>query len=424
MSKPSPEPFAHEQFEPALLSDKPLEPAELADKQFESEHFDIVISGGGMAGSTLAWALLHAQPRLKLAIIEQQAEQVSPVSFDSRSIALAAGSVNKLQQWGLWPELAANACAIKHIHVSDRGHFGKTQLTAAEYQQHALGYVLEVDYLGALLSQKLANCKQLKRFAPNTISQITPTEQHQQLTLNSGVIIKTSLLLIAEGGASPSRTLAGFSVTERHYQQHAVITNLALNHSHQHRAFERFTEHGPIALLPLSKQRFSLVFTTTAEMASSLMQLDDDAFLHSVQQAFGYRAGIFKASGARASYPLSLRVSGDIVRHRVALLGNSLHNLHPIAGQGFNLALRDIAELVRQVTAKPDDIGGYTMLRAYQQARQHDIERVTTATDALVRLFSNRSRTVALARNVGLLAMTLCDELKRPLAEQAMGLRS
>ena len=143
-----------------------------------------------------------------------------------------------------------------------------------------------------------------------------------------------------------------------------------------------------------------------------------------VQQAFGYRGGIFSASGSRASYPLSLRVSGDIVRHRVALLGNSLHNLHPIAGQGFNLALRDIAGLAQQINARPEDIGGYAMLRAYQQARQQDISVVSTATDALVRLFSNKSRTFALARNMGLLAMTLCDELKRPLAEQAMGLRS
>jgi 2-octaprenyl-6-methoxyphenol hydroxylase len=389
-----------------------------------AQQFDIVIAGGGMAGSTLAVALLQANPALKLAIIEQQAEQISNASFDSRSIALAAASVELLAQWGLWAELAGKACAIAHIQVSDRGHFGKTQLSAAEYRQEALGYVLEVEPFGAVLFNKLAQYKQLQRFAPNSISAITTTQQQQLLTLNDGTRLQTTLLVIAKGGLSPSRALAGFTVQERRYQQHAVIANLALAQGHQHTAFERFTEHGPIALLPLNAQRYSLVYTVDEAAVNQVMQLDDAAFIAHIQQAFGYRAGIFTAAGRRASYPLSLRVSGDIVRHRTALLGNSLHNVHPIAGQGFNLALRDIAELVRQLSAAPEDIGGYAMLRGYQLARQRDINTVTTATDALVRIFSNRSRLMALARNSGLLAMTLCDELKRPLAEQAMGLRS
>ena len=177
-------------------------------------------------------------------------------------------------------------------------------------------------------------------------------------------------------------------------------------------------------MLPLNSQRYSLVYTVDEAAVNQIMQLDDAAFIEHIQQAFGYRAGIFTAAGRRASYPLSLRVSGDIVRHRTALLGNSLHNVHPIAGQGFNLALRDIAQLVAQIQQHSAEIGGYAMLRAYQQQRSADIATVSTATDALVRLFSNRSRTVALARNAGLLAMTLFDELKRPLAEQAMGFRS
>jgi 2-octaprenyl-6-methoxyphenol hydroxylase len=386
-------------------------------------YFDIVIAGGGMAGSTLAWALRQEVPSLKLAIIEQHSDYVSRSSFDSRSVALAAGSAGLLQQWGLQSVLQ-QACAIEHIRVSDRGHFGKTRLSAGEYQQAALGYVLEVEHLGVLLAQNLASCSQIQRFAPNSIKQIIPTEQHQQLVLQDEQKLQCGLLVIAEGGASQSRELAGFSIKEQAYDQHAVIANLALAHGHKHTAFERFTEQGPIALLPLPEQRYSLVYTVASADAEKLMQLNDADFLASVQQAFGYRAGVFKRAGSRASYPLSLRLSGDIVRHRVALLGNSLHNLHPIAGQGFNLALRDIAELVRQVTTNRDNIGGYGMLRAYQLARQQDIRLVSTATDALVRIFSNRSRAMALARNSGLLALTLCDALKRPLAEQAMGFRS
>ena len=386
--------------------------------------FDIVIAGGGMAGSTLAWALLKARPELQIAIIEQQKETISPVSFDSRSIALARASAKLLEQWGLWPELKKHACAINTIHVSDRGHFGKARLTAEEYLQDALGYVIEVEHIGALLTQKLQQKNNVTWFSPNTITQLNPSETAQNLLLHDGTELSCRLLLIAEGGMSPTRNLAGFNLIEQPYQQSAVIANLALAQHHQHIAYERFTEHGPIALLPLSQDRYSLVFTTTAEHAAVLMQQTDSEFLASVQQAFGYRAGIFATSGSRASYPLVLRRCDSSVRHRTALLGNSLHNLHPIAGQGFNLALRDIAELVKQINNSQTDIGGYAMLRGYQQARQQDIALVSTATDALVRLFSNRSRTIALARNTGLLAMSLCDALKRPLAEQAMGLRS
>ena len=392
-------------------------------KQSDNQ-FDIVIAGGGMAGSTLAWALLKARPELQIAIIEQQKETISPVSFDSRSIALARASAQLLEQWGLWPELKKHACAINTIHVSDRGHFGKTRLTAEEYLQDALGYVIEVEHIGVLLAQKLQQKNNVTWFSPNTITQLNPSETAQNLLLHDGTELSCRLLLIAEGGMSPTRNLAGFNLIEQPYQQSAVIANLALAQQHQHIAYERFTEHGPIALLPLSQDRYSLVFTTTAEHAAELMQQTDSEFLASVQQAFGYRAGIFATSGSRASYPLVLRRCDSSVRHRTALLGNSLHNLHPIAGQGFNLALRDIAELVKQINNSQTDIGGYAMLRAYQQARQQDIALVSTATDALVRLFSNRSRTIALARNTGLLAMSLCDALKRPLAEQAMGLRS
>ena len=302
--------------------------------------------------------------------------------------------------------------------------FSPFDFLSPQYQQQALGYVLEVEHMGALLSDKLATKSGLTRYAPATISDISPQQQLQHLTLADGRELSCKLLVIAEGGLSASRALAGFSTAEKPYQQHAIIANLALSQNHQHTAWERFTEHGPMALLPLPDKRYSLVYTVADDAVQQVMQLDDAAFTAHIQQAFGYRAGVFNTAGKRVCYPLSLRLSTDVVRHRVALLGNSLHSVHPIAGQGFNLAMRDIAELVAQVTAATDDIGGYAMLRRYQQARLHDIGIVSNATDALVRLFSNKSRTFALARNMGLLAMTLCDELKRPLAEQAMGYRS
>lgn len=405
--------------------------ANLSGEANGSKQFDVVIAGGGMAGCTLAWALTQANSQLSIAIVEQQAVlsseskpgQLSQASFDSRSVALAAASVDLLQQWHLWPSLAADACPIKQVKVSDRGHFGKVNLDAQDYQREALGYVLEVEHLGNLLRTKLAKSTQITWLQPNIIAAINPEQDWQQLQLDDGQQLACKLLVIAEGGASPSRGLAGISMSQQHYSQTAVIANLALQHTHDFKAFERFTAHGPIALLPLTKQRYSLVYTTTATEAERLLQLTDPEFLSHMQQAFGYRAGVFTAVGQRAMYPLSLGIADAIVNHRVALLGNSLHNLHPIAGQGFNLAMRDIEQLV-QLLSSSDDAGSYAVLRAYQLARQPDIKQVALATDALVRVFSNRSRLLALARNMGLLALLMCKPLKQPLARQAMGYRS
>lgn len=384
-------------------------------------HFDVVIAGGGMAGSMLALALTQRCPALRIAMVEQQAAVAPKVSFDSRSIALSAGSVALLQQLDIWPQLAAHSCPILDIAVSDRGHFGKTWLNAAEYAVPALGQVIEIEYIGEVLAARLANIANISRFQPNQITALTPQRDAQILTLQDGSQLNTSLLVIAEGGQSATRQLTGLTQHEQAYQQTAIIANLSLAQRHQHKAFERFTEHGPIALLPLTDNRYSLVWTVPQAQAEALLALPTEQFLMQVQQAFGYRAGIFNGCGKRAAYPLILRQSPQAVGHRTALLGNSLHSLHPIAGQGFNLALRDIDCLSHILAQHPEQIGDYAMLRQYDVARQADMQRVIWLTDALVRTFSNRSRVVALARNLGLFAMLLCDDLKHPLARQTMG---
>lgn len=387
---------------------------------------DIAIAGGGMVGLTLAYALRKLVPSQRIAIIEQQPEQQLSFSFDSRSIALAAASIRQLAQWQLWPDLVTNACPIQHIHVSDRGHFGKCYLAADSFGLTELGAVLEIEQLGKVVAQQLTTepASSVQWYRPDRIISILDKTDSVQLYLQSGQALSARLLIICEGGVSPTRQLAGFHSAQLEYQQTAVIANLALDRPHQQCAFERFTEHGPIALLPLNDQRYSLVWTVESNAATGLMQLNDKAFTAAVQQAFGYRAGVFTRSGQRACYPLALRQAACSVRHRVALAGNSLHSLHPIAGQGFNLALRDISALVAAVQQSPLAVGDYAMLRRYQLARQQDMKQVMYFTDGLVRLFSNQSRLVALGRNLGLLGMLLCDELKQPLAQQAMGLQA
>ena len=414
------------------------------------QNFDLVIAGGGMTGAMLAQVLLAQYPNLQLAIVEQTpfepsagaaTSSLAPAnSFDRRSIALAAGSVELLQQWGLWPELAAHACAIQQIQVSDRGHFGKTYLDAAAFNRSSLGQVLEIEWLGALLYPKLDKFRaqgRLHWFRPDRIVSLQPGIDQQQLQLASGLTLQARLLIICEGGDSPTRQLAGMSLSEHPYGQTALIANIGISEVHQHVAFERFTQDGPIALLPLTQQRYSLVWTLTPAAAEVLQQLPETQFLEALQQAFGYRAGVFTQVGQRQLYPLTLKYSAEAAKHRVLLCGNSLHNLHPIAGQGFNLALRDIAAISSLIGAQAAavqtnptiqsdigavDPGSYAISRGYQQLRQADVQQVILFTDALVRLFSNQSRLIALWRNLGLTALMHCPELKNIFARQSMGL--
>ncbi|WP_430455037.1 2-octaprenyl-6-methoxyphenyl hydroxylase [Rheinheimera sp.] len=392
---------------------------------------DLVIAGGGMTGAMLALQITRLLPALRIAIVEQQSVEQQgtepaaqhTTSFDSRSIALSAGSVALLASWGLWPQLKPHACAIEHIQVSDRGHFGKSRLTATEFGRSALGYVIEIEWIGRLLYQQLQQVptSQLQWFRPDQISVIRTERDLRHLQLKSGTELSCRLLVLCEGGDSPSRALAGIDGVQHDYQQSALIANVAVAASHQGKAFERFTVDGPLALLPLTQQRYSLVWTCQPEQAVALKALPEAEFVQALQQAFGYSAGTFTGVGNRVVYPLKLKTAAKAADHRLVLCGNSLHNLHPIAGQGFNLALRDLDALL-QLLAIHTDAGAYALTRQYQLLRSADMAQVVGFTDSLVRLFSNDSKLLALGRSIGLSLLNQCNVLKQPFAALTMGL--
>lgn len=389
--------------------------------------FDLVIAGGGMTGAMLALQITRQLPHLRIAIVEQQSTEPAAqhtTSFDSRSIALSAGSVALLARWGLWPELKPHACAIEHIQVSDRGHFGKSRLTATEFGRSALGYVIEIEWIGRLLYQQLQQVptSQLQWFRPDQISAIRTERDCRHLQLKSGTEFSCRLLVLCEGGDSPSRALAGIDGVQHDYQQSALIANVAVSAPHQGKAFERFTIDGPLALLPLTQQRYSLVWTCQPEQAVALKALPDAEFIAALQQAFGYSAGVFSSVGNRVLYPLKLKTAAKAADHRLVLCGNSLHNLHPIAGQGFNLALRDLDALLQLLALHHQDAGAYTLTRQYQLLRSTDMAQVVGFTDSLVRLFSNDSKLLALGRSLGLTVLNQCSVLKQPFAALTMGL--
>ncbi|WOC27199.1 2-octaprenyl-6-methoxyphenyl hydroxylase [Pseudoalteromonas sp. N1230-9] len=384
-----------------------------------AKQFDVVIIGGGMAGASCALGLKQSNKQLSIAVIE--ANEVSAdyhPSFDDRSIALAQQSVQYLKSINAFDCQAPFAAAIKKVTVSDRGHFGKTHIDCQEYGHDALGYVVEVNPFGRSLHQQLTRTD-VSLFCPDTVAKLEYQSDCANITLSSGEQLSAKLVVIADGAHSQSRKLANIEFNTRAYQQAAIIANIEVAAGHHHHAFERFTEHGPMALLPMSNNRYSLVWCMEPEQIEHTMALEDDAFLAELQKAFGYCGGSFSKVGMRASYPLVYGKAESLSSHRTVLIGNAGHAIHPIAGQGFNLGLRDVQLLCDM--ANRSDLGDYAFTRYYSQTRSKDITTVMTLTDSLVRLFSNSSRLLALGRSIGLFSMDLFSSLKTPLAKQLMG---
>ncbi|TAA41794.1 MULTISPECIES: 2-octaprenyl-6-methoxyphenyl hydroxylase [Corallincola] len=397
----------------------------------QTTQVDIVIVGAGMVGATLAWGLLQAVPELAIALVDGSALKSSAQnsdnhpSFDHRALALSANTVGQLQRWGLWSGLGDKAAPITDIQVSDRGHFGAANLHAEKLGARCFGQVLEVQPFGESITAKLSSHPQVQWFAPDTVVEVAPAVELTQLTLASGHRLNCQLLVVADGGKSTTRDKLGVTASFYPYEQTAVIANLMCEQPHNGWAFERFTSQGPLALLPMSGGRTSLVWCLSAERAAEVQQLSDTQFIAELQQVAGYRLGRINKVGQRDSYPLQLMRTDHIVRHRSVVLGNAAHALHPIAGQGFNLGMRDVqclVELIKQAKTVNSDIGGYELLRQYRDQREPDIQQVVQFTDGLCRLFSNGSRVLALSRSSGLAALQFITPLQKPVAELGMGL--
>lgn len=383
--------------------------------------FDVLIVGGGMVGASLAIALKNSA--LRIGLIEAQPLQSnSQPSYDDRGIALSYGSQRIFQSMGLWSDIAPSATAITHIHISDRGRFGVTRLSAEREHVPALGQVLTAKELGQTLNQHLQQMQRLTLFCPAQVSALKQHTDHVDINLDSGQTLTSKLLVAADGRDSTIRRLLGLDAWQQHYQQTAVTANISTDRPHQGRAFERFTDSGPMALLPMSDNRSSLVWTVKSGEETALLTATDEEFLAKLQQRFGYRAGRFVRVGHRNSHPLTLMQADMPVQQRVVLIGNAAHSLHPIAGQGFNLGLRDVAVLADLLSDAADDCGAMSLLARYQDWRQHDQDQLIRATDKLVKLFSNDISLLGHLRGAGLALMDSLPPAKSWLAQRSMGL--
>lgn len=411
------------------------------------KNFDIIISGGGLSGCLMALSLstlTKADGRLlSIAIVEanaspqqlrQQNEQPKGTMplFDERVLALSHGSAAYLAELNAWQHLSSAACPIEKIDISDRGHYGKARLEAQAHGVAALGYVISMAAIGKGLLQELATKNNIHWFSPDKISTIIWQSENDTKTvhveLNSTQTLTANLLLACDGANSPCRQLAGIQVNHSDYQQVALIANVATEKPHHNKAFERFTEFGPIAMLPLSslkhENRCSLVWTMTPEQSETMLALNDAQFNKQLEHAFGRWLGEITYVGKRDVYPLVLLQAQQQTYHRMALIGNASHAIHPIAGQGFNLGLRDVklmANLIAKAVNTNQDIGCFSLLTHYEQQRRQDQQQVITLTDSLVTLFSNDLPPLVIGRNIALKVMNYVSPIKNTLVNKFMG---
>ena len=409
----------------------------------QDAHFDVAIVGGGMVGISLA-LLLAEQQGLKILLIESQSMAVQSATqptysprFDARSTALSRASRKIYQSVGLWDRLQLHLSDITQIHVSDRGHGGLTRMTADDADVEALGYVVENRWLGSVLLEHL-NQSKVEVHMNSEVAELKPLSSGMQMHLKGGDssnselenhLVEASLVVIADGAESQTAQKLGIYSETTSYNQTAIIANVELGKSHNGIAYERFTDQGPMALLPLSdydgQHRSALVWARPTEIAEQLMASSDADFLQSLQKIFGYRLGRFKNIGERGSYPLALGIANEQLRRNVLLMGNSAHSLHPVAGQGFNLSLRDaaaLASIVQRAREGSRPLGSLEVLEEYYQEQLSDQRNTLMFSDSLTKSFGRSSSLAALGRNAGLLTLDLIPGLRQRFARFGMGM--
>lgn len=378
-----------------------------------TDHVDILIIGGGLTGATLMLALQVLGYSALLVEAKTFSDTTNP-HFDARSLALSPASQRILNMLGIWELLKNHATHIELIHVSDQHRFGASRLYGDV--KNPLGYVVEMHYINQALHHLLDKKKVL---APAQLIDLNLESKTAIINTETGERkIKTQLIVAADGAESSVRRMCKLSAQVKDYEQHALVTNIGLKKSHAHKAFERFTTSGPLALLPMSGNRMSLVWALKPTDAERLMSLTDLEFLKELQQAFGYRLGRFVQAGTRFSYPLKQVLMKQQTVGPVVFVGNAAHTLHPVAGQGFNLGLRDVATLAQCIAQKGIND---EMLKEYLKLRQHDQQVITRMTDGLIQVFTSRLPGVALVRNMGLIAFDNSPTLKNLLARYARG---
>lgn len=398
----------------------------------------VIIVGGGMVGLSLSLMLAKANIAVKLLEAVKYPnyddQNVAPYhsSFDARNTALSRRSVQIYQKLGLWDALQQHATPILQVHITEQGSFGKARLIAEQEKVESFGQVIENAWLGRVLLTQVRQQPLIELIDGVQVTSLTQDAEQVHIEAQRGeetLKLESKLLIAADGRDSFCRQAIGVGVDVHDYDQVAIVTTVQTSKPHEQVGFERFSALGPLALLPLpGEYRRSVVWPVKKGTENEwLGDENDQHFLSALQQTYGDRAGKFEKTGQRFSYPLAQVLAHKQAIGRVVLMGNAAHTIHPVAGQGFNLCLRDADVLVRYLTqqlAVSDDIGNPENLLAYEQARLSDQQRVIKFCDSVVRGFSNQNPLLKLIRNTGLIAFDVIPGIKPLVANYAMGLKA
>ena len=384
----------------------------------------VLIIGGGLVGASLAIALDAAG--IDAVMVEAAAPRVGEQpSYDERNLALARATVNGLAAIGVWPHAAAQATPIHHIHVTRAGEFGSVQLDAARHAVDALGWTLPARELGAALLRRLDDCQRLRRLAPARLEALEPLARGWRArihTADGSMEIDTPLLVGADGTTSLVRDQVGIGTERYDYQQTLFVCTITPERDHANRAYERFADNGPIALLPLTERRCGLVLTVPRDEADAVAALDDAGFVALAQQRFGWRLGRLSRPGRRHPYPIQRVAASALVAPRAVLVGNAAQTIHPIGAQGFNLGLRDALTLAELVTGVADP-GARDVLERYAARRAADREGTMAMSHGLVQLACLPQPWLGPLRSMAMLAFDRLPPVQRLLAKRGMGFR-
>jgi 2-octaprenyl-6-methoxyphenol hydroxylase len=391
------------------------------------KEFDVAIVGGGMVGASFALALRTT--RLRVILIESvPPDSAAQPSFDERTTALGNGSRQIFETLGVWQAMSGDSSPIRSIHVSDAGRFGVARLDAREQGVHAFGYVVPNRTIGRVLWQALRDSPQVTLAVPAQLKKATLREDGVLLDVvidGKTETIRAAVAVAADGAGSVLRTCAGIEAVVEDYDQVAIVVNAATERPNNGEAFERFTPSGPLAVLPAAGGGYAVIWAVSPARAAELVSLDEAAFAAELLSAFGWRAGRWTRIGRRNTYPLTLSRAAETVSGRVVLIGNAAQALHPVAGQGFNLGLRDaatLAEMLARAELKPDFSPMVDdLLGKFAAWRAEDRSGVTRFTDSLVKLFGSDTPGLGLVRNFGLLLFDLSPAAKRALSRVSWG---
>ena len=386
--------------------------------------YDIAIVGGGMVGASFALAL-RGTPWRAVLIEGVAPDSTAQPSFDERTTALGNGSRQVFQALGVWQAMAPHAAPIKAIHVSDAGRYGFARLDATAQGVDAFGYVVPNRGIGRALWAGLSEAGWVDVLMPARPVAIDTSADSLALTVDCGDSgqrrLTCALAVAADGAQSMLRTASGLSAHVEDYGQVAVVVNVAADRPNDGTAYERFTPTGPLAVLPLPDGSYTVVWTLRPDRAAAVLQLSDENFLTELMQAFGWRAGRLLKVGRRGSYPLKLTRADATIANRTVLVGNSAQALHPVAGQGFNLGLRDAATLAELLALHTGDPGSSALLQQFADWRAQDRRGVTRFTDSLVKLFADQRPGFGVARNLGMLLFDLSPTAKTALSRVSWG---